>query len=210
MTELGLRERKKQQTRSRIRDAAIRLFAERGFDQVRVAEVAREAEVSEATVFNYFASKEDLVHDGMADFADGLVEALRLRPAGESLLSAFRTYVLRPHGLAENDRAVARIATVARIVGDSPTLRARERQVFDRATRALAELIATENNTRADDVESWVIANALMGVNRALKELVHSQALAGHSGKRIAQDVLAQGRRALDVLDEGLARYRTV
>lgn len=210
MAELGLRERKKRQTRSRIRDAAIRLFAERGFDQVRVAEVAREAEVSEATVFNYFATKEDLVYDGMGDFADGLIEALRLRPAGESLLSAFRTYVLRPHGLAEGDRAVAQIAKVARIVGGSPTLQARERQVFDRATRALAELIATESGTRTDDVESWVIANALMGVNRALKELVHSRALAGHSGKRITRDVLAQGRRALDVLDKGLVELRNV
>ncbi|GAB3445416.1 TetR family transcriptional regulator [Actinophytocola sediminis] len=172
-----------------------------------MSEVALEAEVSEATVFNYFATKEDLVYDGMADFADGLVEALRTRPAEESLLAAFRAYVLRPHGLAEGDQVVARIAQGARIVADSPTLRARERQEFDRATRALAELIATENGTRANDVEPWVIANALMGVNRVLTELVHRQALAGHSGKRIARDVLAQGRRALDVLEEGLAGY---
>ena len=57
----GLRERKKEQTRQLIAETARRLFSERGFDRVTVAEVARAAEVSEQTVFNYFPTKEDLV-----------------------------------------------------------------------------------------------------------------------------------------------------
>ncbi|HUE68699.1 MAG TPA: helix-turn-helix domain-containing protein, partial [Candidatus Acidoferrum sp.] len=61
-TELGLRQRKKQQTRQAIYEAARRLFAERGFDRVAVTEVAREANVSEVSVFNYFPTKEDLFY----------------------------------------------------------------------------------------------------------------------------------------------------
>lgn len=208
MAEPGLRERKKQQTRRRILDAAIRLFAERGFDRVPVSEVAREAEVSEATVFNYFATKEDLVYDDLADFEAGMIEALRSRPAGESLLAAFRAYVLRPQTLASSEWSVPQIATAARIVAGSPALQARERQLFDRATRALAELIASETGARAGDTEPWVIANALLGVNQALKEFVHAKALAGQPAKRISREVLTQGRRALAVLEKGLANHR--
>ena len=58
--ELGLRQRKKQQTRQLIADTAWRLFADRGFERVTVAEIAREAQVAVATVFNYFPTKEDL------------------------------------------------------------------------------------------------------------------------------------------------------
>src|SRR4030081_1871330 len=63
MTEIGLRERKKARTRRVIADAAARLFAERGYEQVAVSDVAREADVSEQTVYNYFQTKEQLVTD---------------------------------------------------------------------------------------------------------------------------------------------------
>src|SRR6266545_4243779 len=93
-TELGLRERKKRQTRQAIAEAAKRLFLERGFDQVSVAEVARAADVSEQTVFNYFPSKEDLVFERMDAFEQELLAAVRERPAGESVLRAFVRFIL--------------------------------------------------------------------------------------------------------------------
>src|SRR5437867_7574347 len=97
--DLGLRERKKQQTRQLIARTARRLFAEKGFEAVTVAEVARAADVSEATVFNYFPTKEDLFYSGLESFEDELLEAIRERATGESVLTAFRRFVLAPRGL---------------------------------------------------------------------------------------------------------------
>src|SRR5207248_8272205 len=87
--EPGLRERKKQRTRELIAETARRLFSERGFDRVTIAEVAREAEVSEQTVFNYFPTKEDLVYWRLEGFEDELLTAIRQRAEGESILRAF-------------------------------------------------------------------------------------------------------------------------
>jgi AcrR family transcriptional regulator len=202
--EPGLRERKKQQTRRRIADVAIRLFAERGFDHVPVTEVARVADVSEATVFNYFPSKEDLVYQGMDEYEGTLLDAVRTRAPGTSVLDAFRAVLLRPRGaLADGDPAATdRIATVARIIAGSTALQTRELRAIDRHTAALADLIDREGATK---IEPWVVANALMGVQRAMKNAVHRQALAGQDG--IARDVVAQARAALDMLAHGLGDY---
>src|SRR5438128_9023487 len=90
----GLRERKKQQTRQQIFDAASRLFEARGFDRVSVAEIARAADVSEVTVFNYFSTKEDLFYGGMQFFEEEMIESVRSSPKGEPALKAFRRKLL--------------------------------------------------------------------------------------------------------------------
>jgi AcrR family transcriptional regulator len=85
---VGLRERKKEQTRQSIAETAWRLFAERGYDRVSVAEIARAAGVAEATVFNYFPTKEDLFYSRLEAFGDQLVEAIGPRPPGSPPTSA--------------------------------------------------------------------------------------------------------------------------
>src|SRR5512132_38613 len=113
----GLRERKKQQTRQLIAETARRLFAERGFEAVTVAEVARVAEVSEATVFNYFPTKEDLFYVGLEAFEAELLAAIADRPTGESVLSAFARFVTTPRGLlaASDPESVERLAATTRV-----------------------------------------------------------------------------------------------
>ena len=205
--EVGLRERKKVQTRGLIGDAAHRLFLERGFEAVTVAEVAREADVSEATVFNYFPTKEDLFFGGMVAFEAELVEAVRTRPAGESVPAAFRRFVLeRSRRLAAEEVADV-VATTARIVTSSPALRAREREIVARYTDELAALVAEETGRSAADVEPWAVANALMGVQRALVRFVRASVLGGTRGTRLATGVRAQAETAFSLLDRGLAGY---
>src|SRR4051794_1985065 len=94
MSVTGLRNLKKQQTRHTILDTALRLFAERGFDRVTVVEIARKSNVSQATVFNYFPTKEHLVFSNMETVEEQLVEAVRRRRPGESAVAAFRTCLL--------------------------------------------------------------------------------------------------------------------
>lgn len=206
-TELGLRERKKEQTRRAIGEAAGRLFAERGFDAVTVAEVARAVDVSEKTVFNYFPSKEDLFYDRMEVFETALIEAVRTRRPEDSVLSAFRGFVLdRSKGLADEERAEV-IARAARLIAGSPALMAREREIVSRSTRALADLIAEEGGAGTAAVEPWVVANALMGVQRALVERVRARVLDGWRGPKLATDVRAQAKRAFARLEHGLADF---
>src|SRR5262245_49663322 len=84
----GLRERKKALTRQAISDVATRLFMERGFEAVTVAEVAEAAGVSIKTVFNYFGSKEELFLDREAEVRAAIVAAVTERPAGTSVTAA--------------------------------------------------------------------------------------------------------------------------
>jgi AcrR family transcriptional regulator len=203
----GLRERKKERTRRLIADTARRLFAQRGFEHVTVAEIARAAEVSEATVFNYFPSKEDLVYERMEVFEQEMLRTIRDRPAGESLLTAFRRFILTPRGfIASNDPSAAeQLRAVTRVIAQSPALLAREQQILDRYTHALADLIAHETGRRPDHVEPWVFANALLGVHRALLDYVRREILAGAPSRQIATGVKRNGNRALALLENGLS-----
>jgi AcrR family transcriptional regulator len=205
-TELGLRERKKQRTRQQIAEAAWSLFAERGFDHVPVSEIAGAAEVSEATVFNYFPTKEDLVFHRMQAFEEELLTAIRDREPGESIVQAFGRFALQPRGFLASDDPAANdgMQAAARVITGSHALLAREREILESYTDTLAAFIAQERGVAADDVEPWVVANALIGLHRALIAYVHRQALAGVDNRRIARNLRAQGKRALARLEHGI------
>jgi AcrR family transcriptional regulator len=204
-----LRERKKEQTRRLIAETARRLFAERGFEAVTVAEVARAADVSQATVFNYFPTKEDLFYSGLEAFEEALLNAIRERDAGESVLEAFGRFVLQPRGLlAETDPgAIEHLAAITRTITESEALLAREQRIFDRYTASLAALLAEETGAAADAVEPRVAATALLGVHRTLVEYARSQITAGARNPQLARRVRAQGRQALTLLERGLGSY---
>jgi AcrR family transcriptional regulator len=208
--ELGLRERKKLRTRQLIADTAMRLFAERGFDAVPVVEIARAAEVSEATVFNYFPTKEDLVYRGMEAFEAELLGAVRDRPAEESIVTAFGRFVLQPRGfLAAPDEGSARfLIAVSKMIADSPALRAREREILARYTASLARLIAEDTAAEPDDLRPWVVARTLIGTHQTLIEFVRRHLTDGPVDHvDLARRVWARGRQALDQLEQGLAGY---
>jgi AcrR family transcriptional regulator len=206
-TELGLRERKKQQTRRTIRDTAMRLFLERGFDRVSVAEVARAADVSEQTVFNYFPTKEDLVYERMDAFEQELLTAVRERPAGESVLRAFVRFILDRSDTAATGEGRRRVAALARLVIASPSLMARERQVVARYTDALTALLAEETDAAPDDIEPRIAAEAMMALHRSLIDFARRRASSRRSGADFASEIRAAGEHALALLEGGLGDY---
>src|SRR3954464_5568631 len=87
----GLRARKKRMARQAIAATARRLFAERGFDAVTVAEIAAAADVSEKTVFNHFGTKEALAFAGREEGIAQFVAAITGRPPGSPVLDVFRS-----------------------------------------------------------------------------------------------------------------------
>ncbi len=187
---MGLRELKKEQTRRLIADTAWRLFADRGFDQVSVAEVAREAQVAEATVYNYFPGKEDLFYWRLESFGTRLTGAVSARPAGEPALVAFRRALLAEGGLiaqaASGDpEALARLRTVNRIVAASPALLA----------------------APPGDLRPQAAANAMVGVHRALVDYVRGRILADDEPARLAADVRRLTTEAFGLLEHGLRDY---
>jgi AcrR family transcriptional regulator len=205
----GLRERKKAETRQHIAATARQLFGARGFEDVTVAEVAVAADVSEATVFNYFPSKEDLFYSGLEAFETAMLEAIRERPPGDSALAAFGRFVTEPRGmLATSDpETMERQAAMARVIEESPALLAREAKILAGFTDLLAELLREETGAKPEDVEPWVAANAIIGVHRALIGFSRAQVLTGARNPALARRVRAQAKRALAALEHGLGAY---
>ena len=207
--QLGLRERKKEQTRQLIAETARRLFSERGFERVTVAEIARTAEVSEQTVFNYFPTKEDLVYWRLQSFEDELLVTIRERAPGEPALAAFRRFLLAQRGLLgkRDQEARRQLTALTRMIAESPALQAREQQIFAGYTASLAALLADETAAHPADLRPWVAANAMMGVHRALVHHARRRVIEGMQHPRLATEVRARAEEALALLEEGLERY---
>jgi AcrR family transcriptional regulator len=207
----GLRERKKEQTRQLIAETARRLFSERGFERVTVAEVARAAEVSQQTVFNYFPTKEDLVYWRLQSFEDELLATIREREPGESALAAFGRFLVAQRGLLGKQEPQAReqLAALTRMIAESSALQAREQQIFAGYTASLAALLAEETGADAADLRSWVAANAMMGVHRALVQHARRRVVEGMRHPRLAEEVRARADEALALLEQGLGGYAT-
>ncbi len=203
----GLRERRRQQTRTRIVDAASELFAERGFDAVSVVEIAQRAGVVEKTVFNHFPVKEGLVFEADPPVRAALLDAVRRRPAGESVTAAAGSFVVAAMSGLGSEEAAAGVAEMAVVIRGSRTLQVREREILGELTTALAGLIAEETAAEPGALEPWLAAHSVLGLYAGLLELARDRVLAGVTGPALCAELLARGERGLGLLQFGLAGY---
>ena len=203
----GLRERRRQQTRARIVDAAAELFAERGFDAVSVVEIAQRAGVVEKTVFNHFPVKEGLVFEADPPVRAALLDAVRRRPAGESVTAAAGSFVVAAMSGLGSEEAATGVASMAVVIRGSRTLQVREREILGELTSALAGLIAEETAAEPGSLEPWLAAHSVLGLYAGLLELARDRVLAGVTGPALCAELLDRGSRGLALLQFGLAGY---
>jgi AcrR family transcriptional regulator len=157
VTQPGRRERKKAQTRTALADAAMRLFSERGYDEVTVTEVAEAADVSVTTLFKHFpGGKESLIFDQDGSQQEALVAAVRDRGAEYSILDALRVYLKSLHDYSPAEREL--LQQLLRLVSRSRALREYSDRMWLRYEQALAEVIATEVGVDARDVKVQALA----------------------------------------------------
>ena len=157
----GLRERKKARTRASIREHALRLFREQGYAATRVEQIAEAAEVSPATFYRYFPTKEDVV---LQDDMDVLtLEALKAQPAGLSPLAAVRGAVVSAlAGFTPEERE--RFKQTTELTMAVPEIRARALDEFARSIDMLAAVLARRADRKADDAVVRALAGAIIGV----------------------------------------------
>jgi AcrR family transcriptional regulator len=161
---MGLRDRKKLRTREALIAAALRLYREKGFDRITVAEIAREADVAPRTFFGYFETKED-VFLGPGDIRiERLVEAIRERDRRTPILAAVRGELERDRESPAGRRTAGRpkLSELLR----HPPIADRLRERWNRWEDVLAEAIADDVEAAPGDPEPRVLAAALTGAIR--------------------------------------------
>ncbi|MEW2354352.1 TetR/AcrR family transcriptional regulator [Spirillospora sp. NPDC029432] len=206
--EPGLRERKKRETRQRLSDIATGLFITRGFDNVTIADVARAADVSVNTVFNYFKTKEDLFFDRQDEIAAQAARAFRDRRPGESAVAVFhRMFVEGLDGNAYQTAFHEGSEIWAKTVMDSPALTARQREIAQRAQDELAAILAEETGADPDDIGPRTVASMLMSAQFVLIQEIVARRLAGQSLEEMRADVYAAVERVYGLLENGIGDY---
>jgi AcrR family transcriptional regulator len=195
----GLRELKKARTRQLIADTAARLFAERGYEHVAVSDVAREAEVAEQTVYNYFPTKEKLVTDREQGIQDRLCELIRSRPPALSPAAAVREFVLEGvDGIRKIPPDLWR-GEIGYLAVISPTIHRLVLELVERQAIALASAISDTTDVAPEVAKLQGIA--LSSVFQIIIFEAGHRTQKGHSPTKVARALHPIVERILDELD---------
>ena len=193
----GLRERKKARTRAAIREHALRLFRENGYQRTTVEQIAAAAEVSPSTFFRYFPTKEDVVLQD--DMDTRMIEALERQPADLSPLSAVRAAV-RDAFASYTEADLEVIAETTLLSMTVPEIRARATDEFARTIGIIGEALAKRAGRPADDLAVRTAAGAIIGVMMSLSMPWHGWA----SDMQTIEDLFDRIDQALALLEAGL------
>jgi AcrR family transcriptional regulator len=193
----GLRERKKQKTRETIIDTAFELFAERGYEQTTIAEIADAAVVSPRTVFAYFPSKEEILFSDVPEVHERFRRALEERAHGVTALDALRDIIAESLDLgpAELRRK--------RIVAQDEALKRSERARRAPFEQMMVDAIAKDLGAGPDDIHPQIVAAALIAALSAIRERDLTEPSASFSSEQamaVVDDVIGFVRGGLEAL----------
>jgi AcrR family transcriptional regulator len=209
----GLRERKKRLMRQQLSDTATQMFMERGFDAVRVTDIAEACGVSEKTVFNYFPTKESLILDRLestvASLRTGLAEpgvspvqaALRIL---DRELSAMTSWMAAQDDPAQASALVRRFGS---LIAATPALRAHQSDMMDQFTAVAATILAERAAMSADDPEPQMAAIALLGMWRIQFQSLSKYLDGTRTPAQVHQAVTADVHRAAQLIETGLCSF---
>jgi AcrR family transcriptional regulator len=204
--EEGLRERKRRLTRQLISDAATTLFATRGFDNVKVSEVADRVGVSEKTVYNYFPTKESLVLDNADEGVERMAAALRERRPGESLTEAVVRAIKEDTGqyYEAPDELISFIPAFREMLESTPALRAAWLELHDRLATVAREELAALAEVDPHAPEPMIAGRALAGLAEVSFESQIRHIKEGLRGDDLREAVNDDLDRAARLLETGL------
>jgi AcrR family transcriptional regulator len=196
----GLRERKKQQTRDTIARVALELFAERGYDQTTLAEIADAADVSTRTIFAYFQSKEDILFCDEPAFLERLKQKLEHRPSDVTTIDALRDFLAGAGPPDDNVRLRKQI------VGSDEELRLGERARFARVEQMIAESIAKDLDAGPGDIRPPLVAASMTAAFTTMRDRLEAESgepVSHEQVMAIMDQVLVFLRSGLDGLTRG-------
>lgn len=197
----GLRERKRRQTVAAIHHAAMRLFAERGYDAVTITDIAEAAEVGRATVFAHYRAKEDLVLGDAGAAVESLRAALAAAPPETSVVGIARAWMGGLVGWVEPDVVLQR-----RLAAEVPAVAAARSRLRGEIERVLADALAGELSG-ADPLAPRLVAGALAAAMDAVE--AEAAARMARDGGRLGQaEVDALFDTATAFVDGGLEQLR--
>ncbi len=203
MPATGLRDLKKARTRQLIADTAARLFAEHGYEQVAVKDVARQAEVAEQTVYNYFPTKEHLVTDRDRQIQDRLCDLIRSRSAATSPAAAIRDFVLESVDAIRTVPLEIWRGELGHLAAVSPTVHRLALELTDRQARALADAVSDSTAVPPGIAELHGIA--LAAVFHIIISEAGRRTHEGQSQAKIANQLRPIVGNVLDELDRWLS-----
>lgn len=162
---VGLRERKKAQTRDALVAAALGLFAERGYDATTIEDIADAADVSPRTFFRYFASKDDVLFSGFPDATTEFLELLDARPTDEPVISSLRHAALELSHRELDDVDATRL--ILSLVTDTKSLADTYLGLLGSIEAMVVEWAARRLGTSTSDLRPRLLAAAAMAARRA-------------------------------------------